>query len=55
MLVKNDGDKIMVKTKKSENKEGTKQVFSELVAINANSDKINIIEDSEVMLNFMSK
>ena len=55
LLVKNDWDKIMVKTKKSENKEGTKQVSSELVAINANSDKINIIEDSEVMLNFMSK
>lgn len=53
MLVKNDGDKITVKTKNSEKE--VKQISSELVAINPNSDKINIIEDDEVMLNFMAK
>ena len=55
MLVKNDGDKITVKTKNSENNTEVKQISSELVAINTNSDKIDIIEDSEVMLNFMAK
>jgi hypothetical protein len=53
MLVKNDGDKVTVKTKNSEKE--VKQISSELVAINPNSDKINIIEDDEVMLNFMVK
>jgi len=55
MLVKNDGDKITVKTKNSENKTEVKQISSELVAINPNTDKINVVEDSEVMLNFMAK
>lgn len=55
MLVKNDGDKITVKTKNSEKEASVKQVSSELVAINPDSDKINIVEDSEVMLNFMAK
>ena len=55
MLVKNDWDKITVKTKNSENKTEVKQISSELVAINATSDKINHIEDEEVMLNFMVK
>ena len=55
MLVKNDGDKITVKTKNSENKAEIKQISSELVAINSNSDKINHIEDQEVMINFMAK
>ena len=55
MLLKNDGDKITVKTKNSENKSEVKQISSETVAININSDKINIIEDGEVMLNFMAK
>ena len=55
MLVKNDGDKITVKTKKSEKETEVKQVSSELVAIKPDSDKINIIEDGEVMLNFMAK
>ena len=55
MLVKNDGDKITVKTKKSEKEIETKQVTTELVAINPDSDKINIVEDWEVMLNFMAK
>jgi hypothetical protein len=55
MLVKNDGDKITVKTKKSEQETSVKQISSELVAINTNSDKINIVEDGEVMLNFMEK
>lgn len=55
MLVKNDGDKIIVKTKKSEKKSEIKQVSSELVAINPHSEKINVIEDGEVMLNFMAK
>ena len=55
MLVKNDGDKIIVKTKKSEKKSEIKQVSSELVAINPNSEKINVIENGEVMLNFMAK
>ena len=55
MLVKNDGDKITVKTKNSENKTEVKQISSELVAINPDTDKINVVEDSEVMLNFMAK
>ena len=53
MLVKNDGDKITVKTKKSEKE--VKQVSSELVAINPDSDRINVIENGEVMINFMAK
>ena len=55
MLVKNDGDKVTVKTKNSENKTEVKQISSELVAINSSSDKINHIEDQEVMINFMAK
>ena len=55
MLVKNDGDKITVKTKNSEDKSEVKQVSAELVAINPNSEKINVVEDDEVMLNFMAK
>ena len=55
MLVKNDGDKVTVKTKNSGNKTEVKQISSELVAINPDSDKINIVEDDEVMLNFMAK
>lgn len=55
LLVKNDWDKITVKTKESNKETVVKQISSEVVAINTNSDKINIVEDSEVMLNFMSK
>jgi hypothetical protein len=55
MLVKNDGDNITVKTKNSENKTEVKQISSELVAINPDSDKINVVEDDEIMLNFMAK
>lgn len=55
MLVKNDGDKVTVKTKNSENKTEVKQISSELVAINSSSDMINHIEDQEVMINFMAK
>ena len=55
MLVKNDGDKVTVKTKNSGNKTEVKQISSELVAINSDSDKINVVENDEVMLNFMAK
>ena len=55
MLVKNDGDKITVKTKNSEKETEIKQVSSELVAIAPDSDKINVVEDGEIMLNFMAK
>jgi len=55
MLVKNDGDKITVKTKNSGNKTEVKQISSELVAISSDSDKINVVENDEVMLNFMAK
>lgn len=55
LLVKNDGDKIIVKTKKSENKSEVEQSSSELVIINPNSNKINLIEDSDIMLNFLAK
>ena len=55
MLVKNDGDKVTVKTKNSGNKTEVKQISSELVAINSDSDKINVVKDEEVMLNFMAK
>ncbi len=54
MLVKNDGDKITVKTKHSEETE-IKQISSELVAINPDSETIDVVEDSEVMLNFLAK
>ena len=55
MLVKNDGDKVTVKTKNAENKAEIKQISSELVAIDSSSDKINHIEDEEVMVDFMAK
>ena len=55
MLVKNDGDKITVKTKNSEAESEVKQVSSETVAIKPDSDKIDVVEDDEVMLNFMAK
>ncbi len=55
MLVKNDGDKVTVKTKNSENKTEIKQISSELVAINSDSEKINVVKDEDVMLNFMAK
>jgi hypothetical protein len=55
MLVKNDGDKVTVKTKNSENKTEVKQISSELVAINSDSEKINVVKDEDVMLNFMAK
>ena len=55
MLVKNDWDKVTVKTKNSGNKTEVKQISSELVAISSDSDKINVVEDDEVMLNFMAK
>ncbi len=55
MLVKNDGDKVTVKTKSAENKAEIKQISSELVAIDSSSDKINHIEDEEVMVDFMAK
>ena len=53
MLVKNEWDKVTVKTKNSEKEVEIKQISSELVAINPNSDKIDIIENWEIMLNFM--
>ncbi len=55
MLVKNDGDKITVKTKKSEKKTEVKEITSELVAINPNSDNIDVLKDSDIMLSFMTK
>ena len=55
ILVKNDGDKVTVKTKNSEDKPQVKQVSSELVAIAPDSDKINLVEDDEIMINFMAK
>ena len=55
MLVKNDGDKVTVKTKKSEEKTEIKEITSELVAINPNSDNIDVLKDSDIMLAFMEK
>ena len=55
MLVKNDWDKITVKTKNSEKEPEIKQISSELVAINPESETIDVVENSEVMLNFMAK
>ena len=55
LLVKNDWDKITVKTKEPGKDPTVTQISSEVVAINTNSDEINIVEDSEIMLNFMSK
>ena len=54
-LVKNDWDKVTVRTKNSDNKTEVKQISSELVAINSSSDTINYVEDEEIMLNFMAK
>jgi len=54
MLVKNDGDKVTVKTKKSENVSEVKQISSELVSISSDSN-IDVVEDSDVMLTFMAK
>ena len=55
MLVKNDGDKITVKTKTSEKKTEVKEISSELVAINPDSDNIDVLKDSDIMLAFMTK
>jgi len=55
MLVKNDGDKITVRTKNSENKTEVKQISSELVAINPNSDTVDILKDTDIMSAFMTK
>ena len=55
MLVKNDGDKITVKTKNSENKSESKQVTSGLVSIWPDSEKINIVSDSDMMIAFMTE
>jgi hypothetical protein len=55
MLVKNDGDKITVKTKNSENKTEVKQISSELVAINPDSDTVDILKDADIMSAFMTK
>lgn len=54
MLVKNDGDEVTVKTKKSENVSEVKQISSELVSISSDSN-IDVVEDSDVMLTFMAK
>jgi len=54
MLVKNEWDKITVKTKKSEKEPEIKQVTSELIIINQNSEEIKT-SNNEVMLNFMAK
>ena len=55
MLVKNEGDKVTVKTKNSEKETEVKQISSELVAINPDINTINVVENEEVMLNFMAK
>lgn len=55
MLIKNDWDKIIVKTKNSENQIETKQVTTELLAINPDLDRINVLDDSDMMVLFMSK
>ena len=44
MLVKNDWDKITVKTKNSEKEPEVKQISSELVAINPESETIDVVE-----------
>lgn len=54
MLVKNDWDNVTVKTKKSEKESEVKEISSELVAISSDSS-IDVVEDSDVMLNFMAK
>ena len=54
MLVKNDGDNIIVKTTKSENKSEIKQISSEQVFISSD-DNIDVVEDGDIMLNFMAK
>ena len=55
MLVKNEWDKITVKTKNSDNKTEVKQISFELVAINPESDTIDILQDSGIMSAFMTK
>ena len=55
MLVKNDGDKITVKTKNSEDKVEITQVSSELISIGPDSEKVDIVSDSDMMIAFMTK
>ena len=54
LLVKNAWDEVVLKTKKNE-KEETKIVAMELVAIASSSSNIDVISDDDLMSTFMSK
>jgi hypothetical protein len=55
MIVKNDGDAVVVTSKRNDIEEETELVSSELVAITPDSEKITITSDSDLMAAFMAK
>ena len=55
MIVKNDGDAVVVTTKQDDTHKQTELISSELVAIAPNSEKIIISSDSDLMAAFMAK
>jgi len=55
MIVKNDGDAVVVTTKQDDSHKQTELISSELVAIAPNSEKITISSDSDLMVAFMAK
>ena len=55
MLVKNDGDAIVVKTKKDDSQKETTLTSAELVAINPDADAVDVSGDSDLMSIFMTK
>ena len=55
LLVKNEWDSITVTTKNWDNKEETKLTPTELVSLTQNSETIDILNDSDLMLLFMAK
>lgn len=55
MIVKNDGDAVVVTSKRNDIEEETELVSSELVAITPDSEKITISSDSDLMAAFMAK
>ena len=55
VLVKNNWDKAKFEFKNTEKEQEAKQIPSKLVAIVTETNTINMVEDSEIMMNFMEK
>jgi len=55
MLVKNDGDAIVVKTTKDDSQKETTLTSTELVAINSDAEVVDVSDDSDLMSVFMTK